>query len=284
VIRFRRKETTAQRLQRRGRELGKAAPQQLRKAAPKELYETTPKELYKAAPEQLRKAASQLDVPWARSWAARAIREAFLRVMLAPMMDFYIRRRATGRDKLSRVRGPVILVANHRSHIDTPVILAALPRRMRRRTVVAAAADYFYRSRLVGALVSLLFNTVPMDRSGGGLDERAAGHLDHLLDRGWNLLVYPEGTRNRPTGSTRVRRGAAVLAAKHRMPIVPIRVTGTRDAMPPGHFWPTRNHEHFVSKRYPVSIAFGEPIQPSEDVAAAIASVQHFFENGSDGD
>jgi 1-acyl-sn-glycerol-3-phosphate acyltransferase len=257
VFRFRRRETTAERLQRRGRELGKAAPKRLRKAA------------------------SQLDVPWARSWAATGIREAFMRMMLAPLMDFYIRRRATGRDKLSRVRGPVILVANHRSHMDTPVILAALPRGIRRRTAVAAATDYFYRNRIVAALVSLLFNTVPMDRRGGGLDERAAGHLDRLLDRGWNLLVYPEGTRARLTGSMRVRRGAAVLAAKHKLPLVPIRVTGTHDAMPPGHFWPSRNHDQLVSKRYPVSIAFGEPIQPSDDVAAAMASVQRFFEDGS---
>ena len=47
------------------------------------------------------------------------------------------------------MKGPVILVANHVSHLDTPVILAALPRRLRKRTVVAAAADYFYRNRLV---------------------------------------------------------------------------------------------------------------------------------------
>lgn len=211
------------------------------------------------------------------------MREAFLRVLLEPVMDFYIRRRATGRDKLSGVRGPVILVANHRSHIDTPVILAALPRRMRKRTAVAAAADYFYRNRFVGALVSLLFNTVPMDRRGGGLDERAAGHLDRLLDRGWNLLVYPEGTRTRNSGPPRVRRGAAVLAARHSMPIVPIRVTGTREAMPPGHFWPSRKHGVFVSRRYPVSISFGDPIQPGEDVSVAIRTVQRFFDNGSNG-
>jgi 1-acyl-sn-glycerol-3-phosphate acyltransferase len=136
----------------------------------------------------------------------------------------------------------------------------------------------------VGALVSLLFNTVPMDRRGGGLDERAAGHLDKLLDRGWNLLVYPEGTRSsRNSGNPRVRRGAAVLAARHSMPIVPIRVTGTREAMPPGHFWPSRKHGVFKSKRYPVSISFGDPIQPGEDVTVAIRTVQRFFENGSNG-
>src|SRR5215813_13491798 len=198
VLRFRRKETTAQRLQRRSVELGKAAPKQLRKAA------------------------SQLDVPWARSWAARGMREMFQRMVLEPTMDFYIRRRATGREKLSGLRGPVILVANHRSHIDTPVILAALPRRIRKRTAVAAAADYFYKNRVVAAAVSLLFNTVPIERRGGGGLTKGGGHIDKLLDQGWNLLLYPEGTRKHGEGTGRVRRGAAVLAAAHNLSIVPI--------------------------------------------------------------
>ena len=110
-------------------------------------------------------------------------------------MDVYTRRRASGRDRLSGIKSPVILVANHTSHIDTPVILAALPRKLRKRTAVAAAADYFYRNKLVASLVSLIFNTVPMERKGGGLGKQATDHLDRLLDEGWNLLVYPEGTR-----------------------------------------------------------------------------------------
>ena len=89
----------------------------------------------------LRKAAPQLDIPWARSWMAGAIRENFLRFVLRPAMGLYTRRRSTGKDALSRIKGPVILVANHASHLDTPVILAALPRRFRKRTAVAAAAD-----------------------------------------------------------------------------------------------------------------------------------------------
>lgn len=142
---------------------------------------------------ELRKVASQLDVPWARTWVAGVVREGFLRFVLRPIMSFYARRRATGRDKLSRLKGPVILVANHSSHMDTPVILAALPRRLRRRTAVAAATDKFYRNRLVASLVSLVFNTVPIDRGGGGLSKQAAGHLDRLLDQGWNLLLYQIG-------------------------------------------------------------------------------------------
>ena len=105
-------------------------------------------------------------------------------------------------------------MANHASHIDTPVILAALPRRLRKRTAVAAAADYFYLNRLIAAAVSLVFNTVPMDRDGGWLGKQATEHLDRLLDQGWNLLLYPEGTRSRNGGPGRVRRGAAVLARR----------------------------------------------------------------------
>jgi 1-acyl-sn-glycerol-3-phosphate acyltransferase len=232
---------------------------------------------------ELRKAAPQLDIPWARSWVAGVVREGVLRFVLRPIMNVYTRRRATGRDKLSRIKGPVILVANHTSHIDTPVILAALPRRLRKRTAVAAAADYFYRNKVVAWLVSLIFNTVPMDRKGGGLGKQATDHLDRLLDQGWNLLVYPEGTR-RGGGAGRVRRGAAVLANRHKLPVVPIRVSGTRAVMPPGRVWPKRLHGKVISKRHRVQVSFGEPIKPVEDAGAVIDRVQRFFEQGDNGD
>ena len=196
-------------------------------------------------------------------------------------MDLYTRRRTTGRDRLAAVRGPVILVANHGSHMDTPAILAALPRRLRRRTAVAAAADYFYRNRLVASLVSLIFNTVPIERRGGGMGKRASGHLDKLLDQGWNLLLYPEGTRTRSGGPGRVRRGAAVLAAAHNLSIVPIRVTGTREAMPPGRLWPKRLHGKVLSRRHRIEVSFGEPIRPTTDATALIERVQRFFDSGN---
>jgi 1-acyl-sn-glycerol-3-phosphate acyltransferase len=227
----------------------------------------------------LRAAAAQLDVPWARSRPAALARESFLRFVLNPVLDYYARRRATGRDKLAGLKGPLILVANHASHLDTPVILSALPRRMRRRTVVAAAADYFYRNRLVAWLVSLIFNTTPIERNGGGLS-RNGSHLDRLLDQGWNLLLFPEGTRSRSGMPGRVRRGAAVLAAAHRLTIVPIRVSGTGEAMPPGRIWPRRRRGKPVPKRHRITVSFGDPITPNDDPSAVIEAVQRFFENG----
>jgi 1-acyl-sn-glycerol-3-phosphate acyltransferase len=227
----------------------------------------------------LRSAAAAVDQKWARSWLAGVARESFMHFVLVPVMGYYARRRATGREKLSALKGPVILVANHASHLDTPVILSALPRNLRKRTAVAAAADYFYRNRVVASIVSLIFNTVPIDRKGGGL-AKDGSHLDKLLDQGWNLLLYPEGTRSRAGAPSRVRRGAAVLASAHNLVIVPIRVTGTAAAMPPGRMWPKRLHGKVLSSRHRIEVSFGEPIQPSTDTAALIERVQTFFENG----
>lgn len=237
----------------------------------------------RAAPEhgrQLRKAAAQLDVPWARTRVAGWARENFMRFVLNPLMGIYARRHTAGREKLAALKEPVILVANHASHLDTPVILSALPRRLRKRTVVAAAADYFYRNRFAAWFVSLIFNTTPIDRKGGSGLAKRGSHLDNLLDQGWSLLLYPEGTRSRDGVPGRVRRGAAVLAASHHMKVVPIRVTGTREAMPPGRIWPKRLRGTMVSKRHRITVSFGEPITPTGDAAELIASVQKFFAGG----
>jgi len=230
---------------------------------------------------ELRKAAAELDLPWARSFPARWVRENFMRFILNPTMAIYAARKSDGFEKLAALDQPVILVANHASHLDTPVILAALPRKLRKHTAVAAAADYFYKSKLIASLASLIFNTVPLDRKGGGGLAKTAAHLDKLLNDGWSLLIYPEGSRKH--GDGRIRRGAAVLASEHNLPIVPIRVDGTAEAMPPGQFWPKRLRGRLFSKRHKIHVSFGEPIPPQVDTAAMIERVQSFFDSGQAG-
>jgi 1-acyl-sn-glycerol-3-phosphate acyltransferase len=273
VLPVRRENSLPARASRGVRQLRASAPNLL----PVRRSETRPQR-FKRRARELSLGAPELDVPWARSRLAGATREAFLRFVLNPALTLYTRRRTSGRKKLTRLRAPVILVANHVSHLDTPVILAALPRRMRKRTVVAAATDYFYRNRLIASAVSLFFNTVPLDRKGGGLEKESAGHLDGLIDKGWNLLMFPEGTRSRSGGTGRLRRGAAVLAVRHHVSIIPVRITGTNEAMPPGRFWPTRMRNQNGYKRHVVSISFGEPIPPSEDASQVTETVRHYFE------
>ena len=174
------------------------------------------------------------ETSWVRGSAAGAVREVVLHGVLGPLIDLYTRRQVIGREHLAALEPPVLFVANHSSHIDTPAILRALPRAWRRRTAVAAAADYFYRVPWLAHLVALAFNTVPVQRKGEGAGPDAASLLARLIDDGWSLLVFAEGTRSRDGTVGRLRSGAAVLAAEHGLVIVPVHVSGTHAVMPPG--------------------------------------------------
>ena len=229
---------------------------------------------------QLRAAAAQLDIPFARSRVAGLIREWFMRFVLQPLMDVYAARRATGRERLAGLRGPVILVANHASHMDTPVILAALPRRLRKRTAVAAAADYFYRT---GSSRSSSRSSSTRCRSTGAAaaSARPAARTSTSCSTRAGTSSCTRRARARATaGPGRVRRGAAVLARAHNLAVVPIRVTGTSAAMPPGRLWPRRLQGKVLSHRHRIEVSFGEPIGPDDEPRVLTERVQRFFEDG----
>ena len=205
---------------------------------------------------------ADLDLRWTRTRAASRLRELLICGVLGPLMDLYTRRRVAGREHLGGLDGPVVFVANHNSHMDTPAILRALPGRWRRRTAVAAAADYFYDTPRKALSVSLAFGTVPLDRnSGAGVGPGQTAHLDRLIRDGGSLLIFAEGTRSRTGRVGRLRAGAALLAAEHHLPIVPIYVSGTAEAMPRGHRWMVFKNGR-PGPRHPLEIRFGTPIVP----------------------
>jgi len=223
---------------------------------------------------------AELDLPWTRSRPAARLREFLICGVLGPLMDLYTRRRLEGREELDGVDGPVLFVANHSSHMDTPVLLRALPGRWRRRTAVAAATDYFFTKRRNAVSASLVFGTVPVDREGGGVD--ATSHLGELLSDGGNLLMYAEGTRSNDAKVGRLRSGAAVLAARHGVPIVPIYVGGTSEAMPRGRRWMVFKRGR-PGPRHRIDVRFGAPFQPGEDASEAMERIRLFLaESGAE--
>jgi 1-acyl-sn-glycerol-3-phosphate acyltransferase len=222
---------------------------------------------------------ADLDLPWTRARAASRVRELLICGVLGPLMDLYTRRRVAGQDRLNELTGPVVFVANHNSHMDTPVILRALPSRWRRCTAVAAATDYFYDTRAKARSTSLVFGTVPLDRSSGaGVGPGQTGHLDRIIGDGGSLLFFPEGTRSRDGRVGRLRTGAALLAAEHELPVVPIYVSGTREAMPRGHRWMVFKAGR-PGPRHPLEIRFGKPITPRarEHPSDVMERVRLFF-------
>jgi 1-acyl-sn-glycerol-3-phosphate acyltransferase len=158
---------------------------------------------------------------------------------------------------------PVIVVANHVSHLDTPVILRALPARIRRRLIVAAAKDYFYRTRIRSSLVSLSMASIPFDR--GEASRESLAECGRFLLGGWSVLLFPEGTRS-PTGALgRVRRGAAALAHETGTPVLPLYIHGLSDVMPKGSVAPLPGG---------VVLLVGRIIPPGGDVEATRDRIQ----------
>jgi 1-acyl-sn-glycerol-3-phosphate acyltransferase len=198
---------------------------------------------------------------WRPSWAhrptAQAVRTGIISYVLGPLIGHYTHPRVLGRDNLDDLPSPVVFAANHSSHLDTPLILRALPDEWRRDTAVVAAADYFFRNRVTAGLVSLVFGAVPIDRR-TSLSRGSTDLLNDVLKQSLNILLYPEGTRSRDGSMGVLRSGAGRLVVEHGVPLVPIGVEGSYNAMPPGRLWP---------RRHPVTVRFGAPIRalPDED-------------------
>ena len=212
---------------------------------------------------------SELDQAWTRTPPARIVRELSVCGVFDAIVRSYARVSVAGREHLAAVEGPVIFVANHSSHVDTPVLLRSLPGRRRRRTAVTAAADYFYANRLLATAVSLAFGTVPLERRGAAGIATAVARLRPLVESGWSLVVFAEGTRSRDGSVGPLRSGAAALASEFGVPIVPVHLAGTHAAMPVGAGWLRRPPEGGRFARRSIAVTFGPPIRPGSGASPA---------------
>lgn len=134
-----------------------------------------------------------------------------------------------GRECLEKVEDAYVVVANHTSHLDTPLIMGALPRRLARYLAVGAAADYFFDVWRRRGLTALFFNAFPVDRTGASARRVSARAL---LNRGVPLLIFPEGTRSRDGSLGVFKPGAAALASSAEVPVLPVAVIGAYAAHP----------------------------------------------------
>src|SRR5262249_5776312 len=103
---------------------------------------------------------------WARTRVAVAARSGLRRGLLRPVTWSQTTPAVEGTEYLDGVRGPVVFVANHSSHLDTPLILGSLPERFANRVAVGAASDYFFDVRWRATLTAVFFNAFPVERYG----------------------------------------------------------------------------------------------------------------------
>jgi 1-acyl-sn-glycerol-3-phosphate acyltransferase len=153
-----------------------------------------------------------------------------------------------GREHLP-ARGPFIVVANHTSHIDTGVLLAALGRHAT-RTHPTAAADYWFKRPVVAWILQATLGGFPFERHRRNV-ARALALPAQVLRNGHSLIFYPEGTRSLDGALQPFRSTVGLLALASAAPIVPVAITGAAQALPKGRMW---------IKHHPVHVRFGPPI------------------------
>jgi 1-acyl-sn-glycerol-3-phosphate acyltransferase len=199
-------------------------------------------------------AEPEFPTAWARTPLAVAVRAGLLRGLLKAVVWSQTGPAVEGTAYLDELRGPAVFVANHSSHLDTPLILGSLPPRFANRVAVGAAADYFFDVRWRAITTALLFNAFPVERY---RSRRLRSLAAELVDDGWSLLLYPEGTRSEDGWMNPFRVGAAHLCVAKALPVVPIAISGSYAAMPRGRGWPQRGRPR-------IAIRYGRPLHPAE--------------------
>jgi 1-acyl-sn-glycerol-3-phosphate acyltransferase len=176
------------------------------------------------------------DLGWARQEPVRTLRYVIQHGLLLPFTRVMSHPKVEGREWVNDLERPVIFAANHSSHADTSLILYGLSDRARERTVVAAAADYWFKRPLLGNVVSLFLNTFPFSRTGGAQAQLHSS--SQLLKSGWNLVLFPEGSRSPDGRIQEFKPGVGHLANETGTPVVPVHIQGAQRIMPKGQKLP----------------------------------------------
>jgi len=195
-----------------------------------------------------------------RSFASRAW-YAFMRMLAIAISLIYFRIRCHGRHNIPKTGG-VLILANHQSHLDPPLVGMVIPRR-----VNYVARDTLFKNKLFAALINSL-DAIPIDREGLGIS--GLKETMRRLKRGEMVLLFPEGTRSSDGEVHALKPGFSALVQRTGVPILPIGLDGPFDSWPRGTAAP---------RPKPIHIVIGEPITPevaqSLDDRELVALVEH---------
>jgi long-chain acyl-CoA synthetase len=186
-------------------------------------------------------------ISWNRSLPVRFFRRIALAGLVIPLTRLCAKIRVDGTDRLNSLKPPIILAANHQSHFDTPVILAALPSLLRYSVAPAMWKEFFdahfhperhpIGERLSNSinfyLATLLFNGFPLPQKEAGVRETMR-HIGELVSDRWSVLIFPEGERTASGEIGRFQAGIGMIGSKMRVPVVPLRLRGVDRLLPRG--------------------------------------------------
>jgi long-chain acyl-CoA synthetase len=206
---------------------------------------------------------------WSQSWLVTWIRLTVYYLVVWGATYVLAAPAIKGRKNLRGLDGPVLVVSNHVTYIDVGWILASLPMRFRNRLATAMDGERLAGmrqpsdemnvwqriiKRLNYFLVVGLFNVFPLPRESGF--RRSFSFAGDLADRGWNLLIFPEGITT-PDGQIQpFQAGIGLLATQLNLPVVPIHIAGLFDL---------RQAQRRVARPGHIRVTIGEPVRFASD-------------------
>ncbi len=182
--------------------------------------------------ERAGEADTELEVPLPdfMAKAGRTMLNAGQRALYGRLFDVKV----TGKAFIPQNRN-VLVVANHASHLDMGLVKIAMGEQGE-RLVALAARDYFFDTPWKRAYFENFTNLIPMDRTGSLRESlRLAGES---LTQGFNLLIFPEGTRSPDGELQEFKPTTGFLALTSGVDVLPVYLKGTYDALPKGSWWP----------------------------------------------
>jgi len=176
---------------------------------------------------------------WVQRWPVTWLRLAVHYLLLRPAVFLLGWPHIMGRDNLRGVRGPVLVVCNHIGDVDPGFVLTALPARLRHKLAIATGGEALEILRTPPATRSFpgkvydrvkwvlgvsLLNLFPLPREAGFRESFA--YAGESVDRGYSVLVFPEGRHTTDGKMLPFRAGIGLLANNLQIPVVPLRIDG----------------------------------------------------------
>lgn len=229
---------------------------------------------------------------WALRWPTTWLRLASHYLLARPAVFFLGWPRVTGRENLRGVRGPLLVISNHIADVDVGFIQFALPARIRHRLATATRGEalellrspsldrarfgaWFGRigriyDRLQWTLGVALLNLFPLPRQAGF--RKSFAYAGEAIDRGYSVLVFPEGKHTEDGKLCPFRTGVGLLANNLRIPILPMRIDGLFEIKNAG--------KKFAAPRK-IHVRIGKPVQfaPESDPAEIARALQKAVED-----
>ncbi|HEX6125723.1 MAG TPA: AMP-binding protein [Pyrinomonadaceae bacterium] len=209
---------------------------------------------------------------WPLRFPVSWIRPVFYELVIYPITRMLSWVNKRGVENLSDLNGPVVFASNHVTYVDPALVMSAMPLRFRSRLAIAIDGErlrgYRYGQPGIGLimrirwfftywLVVAFFNAFPLPRRSGF--RKSFVFAGEAMDRGYNILIFPEGELTKDGRLQKFRTGVGLLASGLEAPIVPVSISGLYELR--------RSGQRGYAPPGSITITFGEPIPYEADAS-----------------